>query len=88
MSNKSAPLPPADQVQAFGHAVGEIWRSMQGLSMPLPELNALQSDYLKQATALWNGAVEHASGDKPAAARWRAIARTRTTWCRSRSRGR
>ncbi|MES2960327.1 MAG: class I poly(R)-hydroxyalkanoic acid synthase [Pseudomonadota bacterium] len=31
---------------------------MQGLSLPLPALSALQADYLKDATALWNTAVE------------------------------
>ena len=41
--------------EAFGHAVGEIWKSMSGLSMPAPALSALQADYLQEATALWNG---------------------------------
>ncbi len=48
----------ADTAEAFGNAVGEIWKSMQGLSLPLPALSALQADYIKDATALWNGAVE------------------------------
>ena len=63
--NKTPPqLPGADHAQAFGHAVGEIWKSMQGLSMPLPALNALRADYIKEATAMWNGAVERLSDDK------------------------
>ncbi len=52
---------------AFGNAVGVIWKSMQGLSLPLPALSALQADYLKEATAMWNGVVGCAPG-APAAA--------------------
>ena len=59
MNKTSAALPHADAADAFGNAVGEIWKSMQGLSLPLPALSALQADYIKDATALWNGAVEH-----------------------------
>jgi polyhydroxyalkanoate synthase subunit PhaC len=58
MSKNSAALPQSETAAAFGNAVGEIWKSMQGLSLPLPALNALQADYLKDATDLWNGAVE------------------------------
>jgi polyhydroxyalkanoate synthase len=64
MTKQSAQLPHPDHAQAFGHAVGEIWKSMQGLSMPLPELKALQADYLAQATEMWNGAVDHVSRAK------------------------
>jgi polyhydroxyalkanoate synthase subunit PhaC len=64
MSKNRSPASNPDHVQAFGSAVGEIWKSMQGLSLPLPALSALQADYLKEATALWNGAVERESADK------------------------
>ena len=37
---------------------------MQGLSLPLPALNALQAEYMKEATALWNGAVERYRGQE------------------------
>ena len=47
---------------AFGHAVGDIWRSLSGLSLPQATMSNLQSEYLKQATALWNGTVEAMSG--------------------------
>ena len=69
MSKSNAHVPPAETAQAFGNAVGEIWKSMRGLSLPLPALSALQADYLREATALWNGAVERAPGEAaPAAA--------------------
>ena len=69
MSKNSAAPPPAESAQAFGNALGEVWKSMQGLSLPLPALSALQADYMKDATALWNGAVERSqSPDGKAAA--------------------
>jgi polyhydroxyalkanoate synthase len=55
----------SDSAQAFGSSVGEIWKSMAGLSLPLPELMRLQVEYVRQAGELWNtnlqamhGAVE------------------------------
>ena len=57
---------PAEVAQAFGNSVGEIWKSMQGLNLPLPALNTLQADYLKQATELWNQTLQKGDG-KPAA---------------------
>ena len=68
MSKNTPRVPHSEHVEAFGHAVGEIWKSMQGLSLPLPAVSSLQAEYLKEATALWNGAVERAPGDKPASA--------------------
>ncbi len=59
---KNAPTPPQnpnDQVQAFGHAVAEIWKSMSGLSLPAAPLSELQADYLKNASALWNSTLGH-----------------------------
>ena len=71
-------MPPSEHAQAFGHAVGEIWKSMQGLSLPLPALSALQAEYLKQATEMWNSAVERARpGHWPAAAHRRPPLRRR-----------
>jgi len=55
---------PAD---AFGHAVSEIWKSMSGLSMPLPAVSAMQAEYLQEATALWNGMVERPAEPRAAA---------------------
>ena len=51
------------QVDAFGNAMGEIWKSISGLSLPLPAMSELQADYLKQATTLWNSSVEQCAGD-------------------------
>ena len=50
----SLPADPADAAKAFGSNVGEIWKSMSSLNLPLPAVSKLQADYLKQATDLWN----------------------------------
>jgi polyhydroxyalkanoate synthase len=59
---KTIPSLP-ESAQAFGTAVGDIWKSMSQLSLPLPALSELQSNYLKQATEIWNGAVERLKTD-------------------------
>jgi polyhydroxyalkanoate synthase len=43
--------------QAFGHAVTDMWKTMAGLTVPVDALARLQSDYIAQATALWNNAL-------------------------------
>jgi polyhydroxyalkanoate synthase len=45
---------PAAGAEAFGAVLGDMWKSMSGLKVPAPALNKLQSDYLAQATDLWN----------------------------------
>ncbi len=66
MSTPPTSQAQADPANAFGHAVGEIWKSMQGLSMPVTALTSLQADYLKDATELWNTAVERLAKPGPA----------------------
>ncbi|MFT3666268.1 class I poly(R)-hydroxyalkanoic acid synthase [Piscinibacter sp.] len=56
---------PAEVAQAFGNGIGEIWKSMQALNLPLPALTTLQADYIKQATELWNQTLQREG--KPAA---------------------
>jgi polyhydroxyalkanoate synthase len=57
-NKKASTLPDAGaQAQAFGHAIGEVWKSMSGLNLPLQAMSSLQGDYLQQATALWNDTV-------------------------------
>ena len=53
------------QVQAFGQAIGESMKSIGGLSLPAETLSKLQSDYVAQATAMWNSALAAASGTPP-----------------------
>ncbi len=56
--------------QAFGAAIGGFLQSLSGLQLPPARLSELQEQYVNQATALWNGAVDQISvggDDKPAA---------------------
>src|SRR5215831_1303143 len=56
MKRKAAqrPEPVADSARALGSAVGESLKSFAGLRVPLHAVSELQSDYVKQATELWN----------------------------------
>ncbi len=61
------PTDPADAAKAFGSTVGEIWKSMSGLNLPLPVVSKLQANYLQQATDLWNLNLREANPDADAA---------------------
>ena len=57
--------------EAFGAAIGGFLQSLSGLQVPQATLSDLQEQYVSQATALWNGAVDQipVGGEaKPAAA--------------------
>src|SRR5438094_543140 len=54
--------------EAFGAAIGGFLNSLGGLQLPREKLSELQEQYVNQATALWNGAVDQISvggDDKP-----------------------
>src|SRR5699024_3749043 len=57
--NKASSLPsdPGEAARAFGSNLGEVWKAMSGLSLPLPALSQLQADYLSEAAGLWNQTV-------------------------------
>jgi polyhydroxyalkanoate synthase len=40
--------------EAFGAAVGDFVKAMQGLNVPLQQLSQIQADYVKNATDIWN----------------------------------
>jgi polyhydroxyalkanoate synthase len=44
--------------EAFGAAVGELVKSASGLNLPFDALSRLQTDYMTQATELWNRTLE------------------------------
>jgi polyhydroxyalkanoate synthase len=62
---KTPALPSLDdasaQAQAFGSAVGEMLKSMTGLSVPVDTLTKLQADYVAEATRMWNAALGSAA---------------------------
>lgn len=65
----SPTLPDSGEVaRAFGSSVGEVWKAMSGLSLPLPAVTQLQTEYLRQATDLWNQNLESLQGKGQAAA--------------------
>jgi polyhydroxyalkanoate synthase len=47
-----------ESARAFGSNVGDILKSMSGLSLPLPAVSQVQSEYLRQATDLWNQSLQ------------------------------
>jgi polyhydroxyalkanoate synthase subunit PhaC len=62
------PVPAADplgqaaqatqaNVQAFSAAMTDMWKTMSGLSLPMDAMAKLQSDYISQATAMWNNTL-------------------------------
>ncbi len=70
MDAKTPPnLPdPLQGAQAMGSAMSELWKSMQGLNLPPQSLAALQSQYLSQATQLWNESLARLNPAAAAAA--------------------
>ena len=70
MSKKTgaSPLAGNPDANAFGAAIGEMWKSMAGLSLPPQALTQLQGEYLKNATDIWNQSLQ-ALGDPKAQAK-------------------
>lgn len=54
--SESAPMAPVAEV--FGATAAEALKSLTALTLPMPTLAQLQSDYLQQATALWNQSLQ------------------------------
>ena len=67
---KTRPAPrkqndPDQTAQAFGAAVGDMWKSVTALQVPLPTLAKLQSEYLQQAQSLWNQMLTPEDAEMP-----------------------
>ncbi len=54
----ATPLRPADPADAFGAAIGNMLKSMSGLSLPMQHLAQIQTDYVKNATDVWNQSLQ------------------------------
>ena len=54
--SESAPMAPV--AEALGATAAEALKSITALTLPMPSLAQLQSDYLQQATALWNQSLQ------------------------------
>ena len=59
---------PGDPADAFGAAIGDMVRSMRSISLPGDQLALIQGDYLKQASEVWNAALQRLQGDGTAKA--------------------
>ncbi|WP_442953165.1 class I poly(R)-hydroxyalkanoic acid synthase [Paucibacter sp. XJ19-41] len=72
MKRKPSPAEaPGPDVNAFAPAdmaagLGEMWKTVAGLQIPMEALSGLQADYLKQATELWNASLHGAKLPAPA----------------------
>ena len=44
--------------QAMGASLNETWKTLSGMSVPMPAVAELQGSYLKQATELWNQTLQ------------------------------
>jgi polyhydroxyalkanoate synthase len=62
----------ASQAVALSSSLSEIWKTMSGLSLPMPALAELQADYLKTSTDLWNQTLHSADTAAPADRRFAA----------------
>lgn len=67
MVKKKADSSPASETpnpaDAFGAAIGGMWKSMAGVSVPASVLSQVQADYLRDATLLWNSVLGPAAGE-------------------------
>jgi polyhydroxyalkanoate synthase subunit PhaC len=64
-----SPTDLAASAEAISAQLGEAWKTMSGLSLPMPVLAEVQNNYLKQATELWNQTLQHGQGAAPASDR-------------------
>jgi polyhydroxyalkanoate synthase len=62
----AAALQPVQQaMEAMSQSLGSTLQSLAGLSVPSEQLGVIQQDYLQQAAALWNQALETPDQVKP-----------------------
>ncbi|NBQ90275.1 MAG: class I poly(R)-hydroxyalkanoic acid synthase [Betaproteobacteria bacterium] len=62
---QSTPSSSSGDAQAFGHAVGDAFKAMAALNLPLQDLARLQQNYLQEVSSLWNQALGASSEAAP-----------------------
>ncbi len=73
MAQPLAALSPVTHaVEAMGSSLGETLKSIAGLSVPPEQLQGIQQDYVKQATELWNHAMDEGGALKASDRRFAA----------------
>ena len=70
MNKKPSAATPqaAAPVQAVGAAVGDIFKALAGLNLPVPQLAKIQADYMNSAAEVWNQSLHALGGEQAAAA--------------------
>jgi polyhydroxyalkanoate synthase len=65
---RPAPVADAqpDPAQAFGAAIGDMWKSLGSLNLPMQRIGELQGEYLKSASDVWNRTLQRVQGDPQA----------------------
>jgi polyhydroxyalkanoate synthase len=56
--DNSAPAP--DPAAAFGTAVGNMMKAVTGMSLPMTKLAQIETDYIRNATEMWNQSIQGA----------------------------
>lgn len=64
-----APVKSPEPAEAFGAAVGGLWKSISGLNLPVQKLGELQGEYLKSVSDVWNQTLQRAQGQAADAAK-------------------
>jgi polyhydroxyalkanoate synthase subunit PhaC len=54
--------------EVLGATLGEMFKSISGLSVPLPQLTQIQNDYVHSATEVWNESLQRMRGEDGQAA--------------------
>ena len=55
-------LPGAATAQAVGATVGDMFKTLSGMSLPTQQLAQIQGEYLKQASEVWNQSLHRLQG--------------------------
>ena len=74
-SHSAAAIPAAQlatQAAALSSSLTEIWKTMSGLTLPMPTLGQLQTEYLKASTELWNQTLHSTDAAAPSDRRFSA----------------
>ena len=62
MAPASTPHWGSGDPQAYGKAMADMLQAAAGLTLPATAIGTLQADYVKEASEMWNGAVERLTG--------------------------
>jgi polyhydroxyalkanoate synthase len=67
--SSSKPASASNPAEAFGAAMDNMMKAATGLSLPMTQLAQIQSDYISNATEMWNQSLQGALSEAAAAPR-------------------